>query len=174
MLDGAEADALIVQHLGITPRAEHSRIVGAIMADLARRLGTAPELWRVVGLVHDLDYFAVAGDWSRHGLVATEWLAGRLPPDALAAIAAHDHRTGVAAGGALAGALRLADALAVFDQQAGRERVLAAARLEEWRSMAAERPFLFEMVSRLSAELQLDLEELQSILQSLPIQQARD
>ena len=52
------------------------------MRQLALGQGTDAELWQLVGLVHDLDYFAVEGDWSRHGLLTREWLAGRLPDDA--------------------------------------------------------------------------------------------
>jgi len=83
------------------------------MAALAGRLGEPVGLWRVTGWCPDLDYFAVDGDWSRHGVLAAQWLAGRLPEAALEAIAAHDHRAGRTATTRLADMLRLADALAV-------------------------------------------------------------
>jgi hypothetical protein len=173
-LDAAAAEVLVVEHLGDTPRAEHSRIVGELMAHLARRLGMDVELWRVVGLVHDLDYFVVAGDWSRHGLLTTHWLAGRLPPDALTAIEAHDHRTGVVADGPLARALRLADALAVFDQRAGRRQLMSARRLEEWRPLADDRPFLVDIIGGSSAALTLDFAVVQEIVRELPVQRHED
>lgn len=73
----AEAEQLVTERLRETPRAAHSRFVGLLMEQLALTLGADAALWRIVGLVHDLDYFAVDGDWSRHGAVAAEWLAGR-------------------------------------------------------------------------------------------------
>lgn len=115
-----EAEQLLVEHLGRTPRADHSRFVGAIMAELAHRLGADAELWQVTGLLHDIDYPATPTTPKRHGPLAAEWLAGRLPTEALAAIAAHDHRAGVTADGPIVLALKLADALAVLDEQAGR------------------------------------------------------
>lgn len=166
----AEAEALLARHLGTSPRADHSRFVGAVMGEFARRLETDEGLWHVVGLVHDIDYFEVAGDFSRHGVVAAGWLAERLPEAALTAIAAHDHRTGVMADGALADALRLADALAVFDQRVGRRALLAAASLAGWQQLAGEQQHLFEMISRLSARLGVEFEAMQAITRALPDQ----
>jgi putative nucleotidyltransferase with HDIG domain len=169
-LDLADAEALLVRHLGDTPRAAHSRIVAAIMAALAQRSGEDAELWRIVGLLHDIDYFAVAGEWSRHGVVAAEWLATRLPPEALDAIAAHDHRTGLEAEGLVADALRLADALAVFDQRAGRAAVLGAVGLDEWRVLAGERTFLYEMISEFGGRAGIGYDALRAIVGALPEQ----
>lgn len=169
-LSPAEAETLLVRHLGDSPRAAHSRIVAAIMVALATNLGEDAELWRIVGLLHDIDFIEVAGEWSRHGVVAADWLAGRLPPEALAAIAAHDHRTGIVAAGPLADALRLADALAVFDQQARRATVLGAASFDDWRPLVGERHFLFEMISGLSARLDVSFDALRAILAGLPEQ----
>lgn len=169
-VDVAEAERLLAGHLGTSPRAAHSHLVAQIMAELARRLQQDAELWRVVGLLHDLDYFEVAGDWTRHGVVAAERLAGRLPQEALMAIAGHDHRTGVLAKGALADALRLADALAILGWQSGRDTLLAATRIEDWRRLAGERAFLLDMISELSTRLGLGFGVLLSVLGTVPEQ----
>lgn len=163
-LDLDEAERLLAGHLGSSPRAAHSRLVAQIMAELARCLQQDAGLWRVVGLLHDLDYFDVAADWTRHGVLTAERLAGRLSQEALMAIAAHDHRTGVLAKGALADALRLADALAILGWQSGRDAILTSSRIEDWRRLAGERTFLFEMISELSSRLGLDFGVLLGVL----------
>jgi predicted hydrolase (HD superfamily) len=95
MLSKAEALDLIHKHLDDTPRAAHSRFVGYVMRELASALGANVHLWEITGLCHDLDFFVTSSDGSQHGLLTVRWLAGQLPDDALAAIAAHDHRTGI-------------------------------------------------------------------------------
>lgn len=171
-LDLAAAERLVGQHLGMTPRAAHSRFVGLLLEALA-----APEqrqLWRLVGLVHDLDYFAVGEDWSRHGRLTAEWLAGLLPTEALAAIAAHDHRSGESSDTPLTRSLRLADALAVLDEHAGRAATLAAVRdgAEALRRVAGTRPWLATMIIELAEATGLSLGMLARLLQDLPLQDA--
>lgn len=84
----------------------------AILRALARRLGHDPELWSRAGLLHDLDFPQTKGDMGRHGLAAREELAGRLPEEALHAIAAHNEEgTGVAAASAFDYALRAGESV---------------------------------------------------------------
>lgn len=163
---------MVRARLGETPRAAHSRFVGLLMARLAEATGVDAESWRVVGLVHDLDYFAVEGDWSRHGRLAAEWLEGRLEAEALVAIAAHDHRSGVTSDSALAAGLRLADALAVLDQAGGRERVVAALRAGDLAEVAGERVYLGLIIVRLADRLGVGIAELGVMLAGLPEQAA--
>jgi hypothetical protein len=119
VLNKARALDLVHKHLDDTPRAAHSRFVGHLMRALARVFDANAEIWEITGLCHDLDFFATSGDWSQHGLVTIRWLAGKLPDDALQAIAAHDHRTGIQSDTLIADMLNLADALAVIDQRFG-------------------------------------------------------
>ena len=42
------------------------------MAEVARELKEDTHLWKIVGLLHDLDYDEVKGDMQRHGVVAAE------------------------------------------------------------------------------------------------------
>ena len=99
------------EKLGETDRAKHSQRVGEIMAQLAVLCNEDADLWEIVGICHDLDVFETKDDRSRHGLSTRESLESCLPQAALNAIAAHDHRTGIAAEGLVSISLRAADAL---------------------------------------------------------------
>jgi len=120
MLSGADASLLISKYLGDTPRAVHSRFVAHMMRQLAGVLAADPDLWEIVGLCHDLDFFETLGDGSRHGLLTIKWLGDRIPIEARHAIAAHDHRTGIQADTLLADMLKVADVIAVIDAKLGR------------------------------------------------------
>ncbi len=88
----------------------HAIQTEAIMRALAGRLGQDAELWGVTGLLHDLDYPQTKENPARHGLEAVAMLEGRMPGDALQAIAAHNEEcTGVAAAGPFDYALRCAE-----------------------------------------------------------------
>lgn len=168
----AEAERLVAERLGATPRAEHSRFVGLVMGRLAELLGADQELWRVVGLVHDLDYFAVGSNWGRHGLLPGEWLMGRLPDEALLAIAGHDHRTRVRSDTAVAQMLRLADGLAALDEDAGRERTVAALRggTGGLGGIVGSRHFLVDIIGGIAAQRGVALATLADVLSGLPPQ----
>ena len=168
----AEAERLVAERLGATPRAEHSRFVGLVMGRLAELHGADRELWQVVGLVHDLDYFAVGSNWSRHGLLTGEWLMGRLPDQALLAIAAHDHRTRVRSDTRVAQMLKLADGLAVLDENAGRERTVAALHggTGGVGGIVGSRQFLVDIIGGIAAQRGLALATLADVLGGLPRQ----
>jgi predicted hydrolase (HD superfamily) len=172
MLTIAEAQSLVAEHLGTSSRARHSEFVGYAMRRLAEHLGADAVLWEVTGLVHDLDVEATATDRSQHGLVTSQWLANRLPADALTALAAHDHRTGVSDDTPLASALRLADALAVACGDLGPDAAAdlldapgAVAHLAEGLS---NRPYLAALVTENAASLDIPIALLADILRSGP------
>lgn len=168
MLTLAEADDLIDRHLGDGFRAKHSRLVSAIMHALAVATGADVVLWHLTGLCHDLDFDATRADPTQHGRVAAGWLAGRLPADALSAIEAHDHRTGVHADTALAQALKLADALALYAAWAGSTPLLEALRAGDphahLRACLPDRPWLADMVAEHAPALRLDLSALAGVI----------
>jgi len=87
------------------------------MAALAEGLGEDAGLWETVGLLHDLDYDQTRSDTSRHGVLGAEVLKGRLPEEAIHAIASHDHRSGVKPETILDHSLILADALAILMEE---------------------------------------------------------
>lgn len=84
----------------------------AVMRALARRLGQDQDLWGLTGLLHDLDYPATKDTPERHGLEAGPLLQGKLPQEAITAIAAHNSEmTGVAPATALDFALRASESV---------------------------------------------------------------
>jgi len=68
----------------------HCMATGAIMRVLAVQRGADPDLWETAGLLHDLDFERTESDPSKHGLETVELLRGRLPEEALHAIASHN------------------------------------------------------------------------------------
>lgn len=85
----------------------HALQAEAVLRALAERLGQDVETWGLAGLLHDLDYPRTKDQPERHGLVSAELLAGKLPPEALHAIAAHNgEMTGTAPSSALDFGLR--------------------------------------------------------------------
>lgn len=96
MIGRDEALALVREHVKTKNMFLHMLEVEAIMRALARRFGGDEELWRLVGLLHDIDYEYTKDDPSRHTLVAEEILKDRVPDEVLRAIKAHNHEnTGV-------------------------------------------------------------------------------
>jgi predicted hydrolase (HD superfamily) len=161
-----EAHRQVAARLGSSDRAQHSICVGRVMKVLATRLGADGAIWEATGLCHDLDFFVTADDRRQHGILAASWLAGDLPPDALAAIRAHDHRTGVKADSAIADALKLADALAIAIETVGRYavvRLLEADDVEKLHSVLANRPYLPRIIVEHSQKLGMPLVELAHI-----------
>ena len=166
-----EARNRVVTHLGSTKRAEHSVFVGCVMRLLAERLGADISIWEAVGLCHDLDFFDTADDRRQHGMLAANWLANDLPPEALDAIRAHDHRTGVQANTPIADALKLADALAIADEMASRATIIALLSVDDkegLRSVLASRSYLPEMLVEFSQRLHLPLSEVGIICRDAP------
>lgn len=106
-----EALELVRRHVKNSRLVKHMIAVSSIMKVLAKRLGGEPELWELVGLLHDIDYEEVREDMNRHGLVSAEIILDVLPKEALHAIRAHNERTGVKAENQLDIALIAADAL---------------------------------------------------------------
>ena len=173
MLSIAEAEELVVRHLGDAPRANHSRVVAHVMGRLAEALSEPAELWEVVGLCHDLDFFAVQGDWSRHGPMAVEWLGDRIPPEAQQAIAAHDHRSGIEADTLLADSLKAADAITVIDEKLGRPALRAIAVASPYaalRSQLGRRSYLADMVEHFAQKHGVPFERLVETIGDAPAQ----
>jgi hypothetical protein len=173
MLGTAEAFALVEEQLGDTQRAAHTRFVAYLMRRLAGTHDASAQLWEVVGLCHDLDYFQTKDDPSQHGLLTTQWLAGRLPEDALRAIAAHDHRTGVHDDTLLADMLKLADVVAVIEGRLGRDVVRHLGNgdpYEALRSSLPERGYLVDMLRHLTEKHAVPLATLASFVADGPSQ----
>jgi predicted hydrolase (HD superfamily) len=151
MLSAEDADVLVSQYLAATPRAIHTRFVAYLMRQLAGTFAADADLWEVVGLCHDLDFFQTCDNRNQHGLLTVQWLGDRLPAEAHLAIASHDHRTGVQADTLLADALKIADVLAVIDARLGRNvlrEVNGSDTLAALRSRLLARAYLCDMLER--------------------------
>ena len=89
-----EALALLKEHMKEENLLRHCYAVESGMRGMAQALGEDEKLWRVAGLLHDLDYEEHPHDHPRKGM---EWLTERgLPEELIHAVAAHaGERTGV-------------------------------------------------------------------------------
>jgi predicted hydrolase (HD superfamily) len=86
----------------------------------------------LVGLLHDLDYDCVKDDMSRHGVLASEMLKGKISEKSIYAIKAHDHRTGFKPSTRLDWALIATDSLASLIEKNGKN--VAGLRVETLRA----------------------------------------
>ncbi len=69
---------------------QHALASEAILQALARHLGEDENTWGITGLLHDVDYVQTVDNPEIHGLVAKDMLEDMLPPEAIAAICAHN------------------------------------------------------------------------------------
>jgi uncharacterized protein len=72
-----EAVALMESYLDTEAMRNHSLASEAIMRALAPRFGADPDMWALVGLLHDLDYNETKEHMDRHGLVTGQILTDR-------------------------------------------------------------------------------------------------
>jgi hypothetical protein len=175
MLSVAEANALVVQLLGDTPRAAHTRVVGHLMGKLAVHLSEDASLWEVVGLCHDLDYLETAADRTQHGVLAAQWLGDLIPASARQAIAGHDHRTGVKTDTLLADMLKAADAAAVIDHRLGRQvwrELDDGDPLASLRNRLGDRAYLGDVLHTHASKHALPFRCIMELMRSAPPQQA--
>ena len=173
MLSVADANLLIDHHLGDTPPAAHSRFVGYVMRRLAGMFAADADLWEIVGLCHDLDFFETSGDGSQHGLLTVKWLSDGIATDAQHAIGAHDHRTGFQADTLLADMLKAADAIAVIDQRLGRSWFCDMDLTDPYtmlRRQIGDRPYLCDMLQRYTGKHTLSFARIVGIMAGAPLQ----
>ncbi len=88
---------------------KHMKAVAIIMEKLAEKLGKDKEIWKLVGLLHDIDY--EKADINEHGLLSAKLLEKYLPEEAINAIKAHNELTGYKAKNDIDFALRASDAI---------------------------------------------------------------
>jgi putative nucleotidyltransferase with HDIG domain len=122
----------------------HVLLVATMMDGLARRLGEDERLWRLVGLLHDLDYDEIRDDMSRHGVAAAERLKGKLPEHCLYAIRAHDYKTVFKPRSRLDKALIAVDTVAVIIERSGKtvEQLNTAMLREEIECVSVNQPWV--------------------------------
>jgi putative nucleotidyltransferase with HDIG domain len=89
-----EAMKLMEEYLQGDSLRKHCYATEAVMRAMAERLGYDPELWGIVGLLHDLDYEETKDRPAQHGLKTAEILRGRgVSGGVIEAIKAHNAET---------------------------------------------------------------------------------
>lgn len=143
-----------------TSKYGHALMVSAVMERLAGRLGEDVQEWRLVGLLHDLDYDEVGEDMSRHGVVAADKLKGKLPKHCLYAIRAHDYRTGFKSRNKLGKALIAIDTIANLVERTKKtvEELTAVAVREEIERASVSQPWIRDNVL-LCEDMELEVDE---------------
>lgn len=111
-MNRTEAIGLIKQHVRKDFLFKHMLATEAILRKLAKELGKDEDLWAMTGLVHDIDFEECKQDWSDHGILCISLLEGKLSPESIHSIQAHNYeRTGVQPESDLDWALLAADAI---------------------------------------------------------------
>jgi putative nucleotidyltransferase with HDIG domain len=95
MLTRDEALTLVKKHVSKENNLKHMIAVGAVMREVAQKLGEDPARWEAVGILHDIDFEACTG-LSDHTKMAKEILKGVVDDEVIEAIMAHNYEnTGV-------------------------------------------------------------------------------
>ena len=90
-MERTEALELLKTQLTTINLFKHSLAVEAIMGALARRFGEDEDLWRLAGLLHDIDYEFTKDDPHAHSLKGSEMLAeAGLDPRIVYAVKVHN------------------------------------------------------------------------------------
>lgn len=110
----------------------HAVTVSVMMDEVAEKLGEDRKEWMLVGLLHDLNCDCVKKDMSRHGVLASDMLKGKISEKSICAIKAHDYRTGFKPSSRLDWALIATDSLASSIEKNGKD--VADLRLETFRA----------------------------------------
>ena len=93
-LSREEAMELLKEHVTSENLMKHSLATEAVIRKLAERLGEDPEVWGLVGLVHDVDFDKTKNEPTRHTLVGAEILRARgIPEEYVRAIVSHNEET---------------------------------------------------------------------------------
>lgn len=90
MLNRTDAIALLREFDLEDHMMQHALSSEAVMRALAQHFGEDAELWGLTGLLHDVDYPVTKLSPDEHGVKAMAILEGKLPPEALVAIKAHN------------------------------------------------------------------------------------
>ncbi|MFP4116442.1 MAG: HDIG domain-containing metalloprotein [Candidatus Aenigmatarchaeota archaeon] len=90
MLDEKRAYEKVKENVDTENLRKHMYAVSAIMERLAEEFGEDEEKWKLVGLLHDVDYEETKDNPEEHALKSAEMLEEDLPEDCLRAIKAHN------------------------------------------------------------------------------------
>jgi putative nucleotidyltransferase with HDIG domain len=91
MIDRDEAITWLKKYLYDDKLLKHSYAVEVIMGNIADYLKRDAKFWKLVGLLHDLDYEYSKGNPEDHSKITAELLDGLLPEEGINAIKAHNY-----------------------------------------------------------------------------------
>lgn len=87
-----EALALLKEHVRSDALIEHCVATGAVLRSVAPELNGDPELWEMIGILHDIDFEEVDGDMEKHGIAGAEMLgAAGVSSEITDAVRRHNH-----------------------------------------------------------------------------------
>ncbi|UOY09384.1 HDIG domain-containing metalloprotein [Methanonatronarchaeum sp. AMET6-2] len=92
MIGKNQAEEMVRNRVDTENLKKHMYAVSAIMGELAEELDGEAELWRRVGLLHDIDYEETKDKPEEHAKRSAEILEDKLPSKGLKAIRAHNHQ----------------------------------------------------------------------------------
>lgn len=91
-----DALELVRQHVKNKNLFKHMVAVEVVMGALARRLGEDDALWRLTGLLHDIDYDQTAEKPAEHSKLGAQMLAElQLPAELVQAVLVHNEAHGI-------------------------------------------------------------------------------
>lgn len=112
MLDEDKGMEMVKENVDTENLRKHMYAVSAIMERLAEEFGEDEAKWKLVGLLHDVDYEETKDEPEKHALRSAEMLEGKLSDDCLRAIKAHNSmHTDIEPGSRMANSLIAADAI---------------------------------------------------------------
>ncbi|MFO7991730.1 MAG: HDIG domain-containing protein [Thermoplasmata archaeon] len=112
MLDEESAMAMVEKNVDNKNLVNHMLAVSKIMETLASEVDEDEKKWKILGLVHDVDYEETKDDPDRHALVSADMLIGKVPDDIVRAVKSHNfEQTGVEPDNTMEYALIAADAV---------------------------------------------------------------
>lgn len=89
MMTREDATELVRSHVSKENNVKHMIAVGAIMKEVAVRLGEDPQKWEIVGILHDIDFEKCSGP-SDHTVKSRGLLQGHVEDEIIEAIMAHN------------------------------------------------------------------------------------
>jgi uncharacterized protein len=95
MMSREESLKLVRAHVAKENNVKHMIAVGAVMKEVAAKLGEDASLWEMIGILHDVDFEVCSGP-ADHTIKAKELLGGVVSDTVIDTIMAHNHEhTGV-------------------------------------------------------------------------------
>jgi putative nucleotidyltransferase with HDIG domain len=89
-MDRESALKLVKEHVSKENLLKHMYAVEAIMKETAEFLGEDKERWRLIGLIHDIDFEKTENDPKKHTIVAEEILEDQVDEEMIRTIKAHN------------------------------------------------------------------------------------